>query len=418
MEDITQIHITDYDYNLPEERIAKHPLPVRDQSKLLLFRSGEISHTIFQNLPNYLPSGSLMVFNNTRVIQARLYFHKDTGALVEIFCLEPFSPKDYERIFNCQGSCEWVCLIGNRKKWKNGVLQRTLPFGDGEITLFAEQKGEEGTGFVVRFSWDRPEVTFSEILNAAGELPIPPYLNRPTEESDLRNYQTVYSKIKGSVAAPTAGLHFTEDVLKQLDACGIERNEITLHVGAGTFKPVKSETIAGHEMHSEYISVSLNSVNALLRHDGQCTAVGTTAVRTLESLYYIGEMLLRNPDADEEQLRVSQWQPYASEGNDQTNTMKARAVSHEDEIHALEAIRDWMQRNSLCVFHTQTQIIIVPGYRYHYVKRIITNFHMPKSTLLLLVSAFIGDKWHEIYDYALANDFRFLSYGDSSLLIP
>ena len=405
MEETRHIHIDDYDYGLPEARIAKHPVEERDRSKLLVYDKGSISDTTFHHITDFLPQGSLMVFNNTKVILARLHFHKETGALIEIFCLEPFSPKDYERIFQQKSSCEWLCLIGNRKKWKEGPLHLRLPWKDRDITLSAEHRGVSGSSDIIRFSWDNPDICFSEILSLAGELPIPPYLNRNAEDKDKKDYQTVYSKIEGSVAAPTAGLHFTESVLEAIDRKGIERNEITLHVGAGTFKPVKSEEIAGHEMHSEYIYVPLTSIEALLRHGGECICVGTTSVRTIESLYYIGANILANPALSEEELKVRQWQPYES----------APGISG---IQALEAIRKYLLDNHLTALHTSTQIIIAPGYRYHYVKHIVTNFHMPKSTLLLLVSAFIGEDWRKVYQYALEHDFRFLSYGDSSLLTP
>lgn len=405
MEDTRHIHINDYDYPLPEARIAKHPVAERDHSKLLIYDKGSISDTTFHHITDFLPQGSLMVFNNTKVILARLHFHKETGALIEIFCLEPFSPKDYERIFLQKSGCEWLCLIGNRKKWKEGPLRLKLQWKDCDITLSAEHRGVSGNSDIIRFSWDNPDLCFSEILSIAGELPIPPYLNRDAEDKDKKDYQTVYSKIEGSVAAPTAGLHFTESVLDAIDRKGIERNEITLHVGAGTFKPVKSEEIEGHEMHSEYIYVPLSSIEALLRHQGECICVGTTSVRTIESLYYIGANILANPALSEEELKVRQWQPYET----------TPAISG---IQALEAIRKYLLDNRLTALHTSTQIIIAPGYRYHYVRHIVTNFHMPKSTLLLLVSAFIGEDWRKVYQYALQHDFRFLSYGDSSLLTP
>ena len=401
------IRIDDYDYPLPEERIAKYPKAERDSSKLLLYRNGEVKEDRFVNLPDYLPAGALMVFNNTKVIQARLHFRKETGALIEVFCLEPHTPTDYQLSFSTRGSVTWTCLIGNLKKWKEGTLKRTVDVGNKHLTLTAERLGVSGTGHEVRFAWDAADVSFSEVLDAIGELPIPPYLNRPTEESDLRTYQTVYSKVEGSVAAPTAGLHFTQRVLEALDAKGIERNEVTLHVGAGTFKPVKSEEIAGHTMHAEWIAVKRATIARLLAHGGECIAVGTTSVRTLESLYYIGVLISRNPSATADDLHVAQWMPYeyASEEGKKLTT-----------IEALEAVGAWMDRNALPVLHTSTQIIIAPGYEYHIVRTIVTNFHQPKSTLLLLVSAFVGGDWRRIYDYALAHDFRFLSYGDSSLL--
>lgn len=409
MQDPKHIHIADYNYDLPDERIAKYPKAVRDESKLLLYRGGQISEDVFYNLPNYLPKGELMVFNNTKVIQARLHFHKSTGALIEVFCLEPHTPHDYQVNFATTRRVAWTCLIGNLKKWKEGKLERTINVGGKEVLLTAERVGVSGTGYEVVFDWGDDTVAFSEVLEAIGELPIPPYLNRETEASDLKTYQTVYSKVKGSVAAPTAGLHFTERVLAALDANGIERNEITLHVGAGTFKPVKSEEIGGHPMHSEWIVVKRESIERLLAHGGHCVAVGTTSVRTLESLYYIGVMLHRNPDAHQDDLHVPQWMPYEYAASPELKLTT---------VEALRAIVDWLDRNKLPVLHTSTQIIIAPGYEYHVVKAMVTNFHQPKSTLLLLVSALIGDNWCRVYDYALSHDFRFLSYGDSSLLIP
>lgn len=403
------IHISDYDYPLPDERIAKYPKAERDGSKLLLYRQGEISEDLFVNLSNYIAEGELMVFNNTKVIQARLHFHKQTGALIEVFCLEPHTPHDYQLSFSTTRRVVWTCLIGNLKKWKEGRLERIISVGGKEIVLTAERVGVSGTGYEVVFDWGDDTVSFSEVLEAIGELPIPPYLNRATEESDLRTYQTVYSKIKGSVAAPTAGLHFTDRVLKSLDSKGVERNEITLHVGAGTFKPVKSEEIGAHPMHSEWIAVKRESIERLLAHGGQCIAVGTTSVRTLESLYYVGVIIHNNPQANVDSLHVPQWMPY-----EYAASTEAKLTAEE----ALQEILDWMDRENLPVLQTSTQIIIAQGYEYHIVKAIVTNFHQPKSTLLLLVSALIGDDWHKVYDYALSHDFRFLSYGDSSLLIP
>ena len=409
MTDPKNIRIENYDYPLPDERIAKYPVKERDTSKLLIYNKGEISHTQFRELPGFLQTGNLMVFNNTRVIQARLHFRKPSGALIEVFCLEPVAPRDYEQMFQSTGNCRWSCLIGNRKKWKEGRLERHIEVKSCDITLSAEVIETEKTSYIVEFAWNGSGVSFAEVLDAAGELPIPPYLNRSTEDSDKTTYQTVYSKIKGSVAAPTAGLHFTDRVLKELDGKGVERDEITLHVGAGTFKPVKSETIGDHEMHHEFISVSLANIEKLMAHGGSCIAVGTTSVRTLESLYYIGVLLESNPDAGESELTVKQWLPYEYANNTEQpiSTMKA-----------LGNIRDYLVRNSLHTLTANTQIIISPGYDYHIVKAIITNFHQPKSTLLLLVSALIGENWRKVYKYALENDFRFLSYGDSSLLIP
>ena len=405
------ITISDYNYELPDERIAKYPLAQRDHSKLLVYRHGEVGEDVFFNLPQHLPQGALMVFNNTRVIQARMHFRKANaegaklGALIEVFLLEPAQPADYEQMFQIRGRCSWLCLVGNLKKWKNGGrLSRQLTIGDRQLTLTADYQGVQGTSHLIEFTWDCADVSFAELIDAAGELPIPPYLNRNTEESDKTTYQTVYSKIKGSVAAPTAGLHFTPEVLSALDAHGIDREEVTLHVGAGTFKPVKSATIGEHAMHTEYIAVRRETIAKLLAHDCQAIAVGTTSVRTLESLYYMGLKTLRNPDVGEEDLHVSQWEPYESEtGN---------------VAQALQALLSWMDCHQLKVLHSSTQIIIAPGYDYKIVKMLVTNFHQPQSTLLLLVSAFVHGDWHKIYDYALSHDFRFLSYGDSSLLIP
>ncbi|MBQ5506086.1 MAG: S-adenosylmethionine:tRNA ribosyltransferase-isomerase [Prevotella sp.] len=401
------IHISDYTYELPDERIAKFPIAQRDHSKLLVYRHGEMSEDVFYHLPDYLPTGALMVFNNTKVIQARIHFRKETGALIEVFLLEPAAPSDYELMFQTHGHCEWYCLVGNQKKWKEGSLRRSLEVNGVTLTLQATRLGEHGTSQHIAFDWDNDNVSFAEMLDAVGELPIPPYLNRETQESDKTTYQTVYSKIKGSVAAPTAGLHFTDQVLSELDAHGIDREELTLHVGAGTFKPVKSEEIGGHEMHSEYISVHKQTLEKLLRHHASAIAVGTTSVRTLESLYYMGVKLEQNPNLTEEQLHVNQWEPYQ--------------LSAEQEItpeKAIQNLLDYLKRNDLNTLHTSTQIIIAPGYQYKIVKMLVTNFHQPQSTLLLLVSAFVHGDWRKIYDYALAHEFRFLSYGDSSLLIP
>lgn len=403
--DIKHIRIKDFDYPLPDDRIAKFPLPERDHSKLLVYRQGCVSEDHFYHLPAYLPAGALVVCNNTKVIQARLHFRKETGALIEVFLLEPFAPADYEQMFQCRGHCEWLCLVGNLKKWKEGTLRLAVTMGGIQVVLTATRLETHATSHRVAFDWDNPQVSWAELLEAVGELPIPPYLNRATEESDKETYQTVYSKIKGSVAAPTAGLHFTDRVLADLDAHGLEREELTLHVGAGTFKPVKSEEIEGHTMHTEFISVGRRTLERLIAHDGEAIAVGTTSVRTLESLYYMGAKLIARPDLSEEQLHVTQWEPY--ETHPEVTT-----------VEALRALLDYLDRHDLPALHSSTQIIIVPGYQFHVVKMLVTNFHQPQSTLLLLVSAFVKGDWRKIYDYALAHDFRFLSYGDSSLIIP
>lgn len=362
---------------------------------------------VFYNLPDYLPEGALVVMNNTKVIRARLHFHKATGALIEVFCLEPHTPADYQISFATRGSVTWTCLIGNLKKWKEDVLERPVNVGGQTVMLRAERLGVCGTGHEVRFSWTDDSLTFSEVLEAIGELPIPPYLNRETEASDLQTYQTVYSKVKGSVAAPTAGLHFTSRVLEALAERGVELDEVTLHVGAGTFKPVKSTEIGGHEMHAEQIAVSRHTIERLIAHGGQCVAVGTTSVRTLESLYYIGVAVHDNPSLSPDDLNVTQWQPY---------DYAAAVATPLTTLEALKSLLDYMQRGDLPVIHASTRIIIAPGYQFHIVKTLITNFHQPGSTLLLLVSAFVKGDWRRIYDYAMNHDFRFLSYGDSSLL--
>ena len=399
------IHISDYNYLLPDDKIAKFPKEQRDQSKLLVYQSGKIKEDIFYNLPKYLPKNSLMIFNNTKVIQARLHFKKVSGALIEIFLLEPSMPTDYELMFQTKGYCEWLCLIGNLKKWKEGILVKEFLYNGETVRIEATKKESIGTSHKVALKWDNTSLSFAELIDLIGELPIPPYLNRETEESDKTTYQTIYSKINGSVAAPTAGLHFTNNVLQDLDSYGIEREELTLHVGAGTFKPVKSEELSGHDMHTEYISVSKKTLEKLLSYDASAIAVGTTSVRTLESLYYMGVKLHSNPDLSEQELHITQWEPYK---------VKSSLPAKE----AIEEIIKYLDRNNLSTLHSSTQIMIAPGYNYKIVKLLITNFHQPQSTLLLLVSAFVKGNWKTIYDYALAHDFRFLSYGDSSLLIP
>ncbi len=406
METVRNIKIKDYNYPLPDERIAKFPLAERDHSKLLIYRKGDIGEDKFYNVAEYLPKGALMVFNNTKVIQARMHFRKDTGALIEVFLLEPFAPADYEQMFQTTSECSWLCLVGNLKKWKGQQLRREIDVKGKTVAVTVDYEGEHHTSHLIKFSWNNPGVSFAEIIDAAGELPIPPYLNRETQESDKTTYQTVYSKIKGSVAAPTAGLHFTEKVLETVDNHGIDREEITLHVGAGTFKPVKSDEIGGHDMHSEFVCVHRSTIEKLLAHDAKAIAVGTTSVRTLESLYYVGLKLLRDNTLAEEELHVNQWEPYAAD---------VEKVAPTDALRQILAYMDGKKTNTL---HFSTQIIIAPGYDYKIVNMLVTNFHQPQSTLLLLVSAFLHGDWKKVYDYALAHDFRFLSYGDSSLLIP
>ncbi|WP_315396659.1 S-adenosylmethionine:tRNA ribosyltransferase-isomerase [Hoylesella nanceiensis] len=402
---IKEISIKDYNYELPDERIAKFPKAERDHSKILIYNKGNIVEDTFYNIVNFLPENALMVFNNTKVIQARLHFQKQSGAHIEIFLLEPAEPFDYELMFQTKEECVWVCMIGNLKKWKEGVLTKEIDINGHSVTIKAQRLEQVGASHKVRLSWDDASLSFAELIDVIGELPIPPYLNRDTQESDKTTYQTVYSKIKGSVAAPTAGLHFTKDVLSEIDKKGIVREELTLHVGAGTFKPVKSELISEHDMHTEYISVSKSTLETLRKFNASAIAVGTTSVRTLESLYYIGLKLHNNPHLTDEQLAVKQWEPY-----EQTANITA--------FEAIETIIKYLEDNDLDTLHSSTQIMIAPGYEYKIVKMLVTNFHQPQSTLLLLVSAFIGDNWHKVYNYALEHDFRFLSYGDSSLLIP
>ena len=415
------IHISDYNYDLPDSRIAKFPVSPRDTSKLLIYRHGEISDDIFYNLPKYLPQKSLMVFNNTKVIQARMHFRKETGALIEVFLMEPAAPTDYELMFQTRGECSWLCMVGNLKKWKEGSLVRTFDVAGSTINFKATMRRDiidtksGGTNYWVDFAWDNPQVSFAEILDAVGELPIPPYLNRETQDSDKTTYQTVYSKIKGSVAAPTAGLHFTDKVLAAIDAAGVRREELTLHVGAGTFKPVKSEEIDGHTMHTEYVCVRRDTLQTLLDYDCCAIAVGTTSVRTLESLYYMGVKLEANPDAAEEDLHVCQWEPYEKADGTPVDGNLIDGITPQKAISNIIA---WLDKNNLKTLHSSTQIIIAPGFEYKIVKVLVTNFHQPQSTLLLLVSAFLKGDWRNVYDYALSHDFRFLSYGDSSILIP
>ena len=403
MADVKDICIDDYNYELPDGRIAKYPLPERDKSKLLVWKNGRITESLFRNISEYIPENALLVFNNTKVIQARLIFRKETGAAIEIFCLEPQEPSDYARAFAQTQSCTWVCLVGNSKRWKEGKLGCTVH--GARCTV--ERIESYGETHLIRFEWDNRDWTFADVLEKFGELPIPPYLNRKTEAGDKESYQTVYSKIEGSVAAPTAGLHFTDAVFQSLQEKKIECEELTLHVGAGTFKPVKSKALSGHEMHFEWFSVKKSTIEQLIEKEGQVFAVGTTSVRTLESLYYTGVILENCPDAKPEELTVGQWTPYPKSEEQQPMPVSK----------ALKNLLNYMERNRLETLTTRTQIMIAPSYTFKIVNGMITNFHQPKSTLLLLISAFVGSRWREIYDYALANDFRFLSYGDSSLLM-
>ena len=412
------LRINDYNYPLPDERIAKYPLTQRDHSKLLIYKNGQVSEDIFYHIGNYIPADSLLIYNNTRVIQARLVFHKQSateheGARIEIFCLGPTEPSDYQLALGSTTGCVWKCMVGNLKKWKSGPLHTTLSTAINSklstLNLTAERLSTIGNTHQIRFSWNDPTVSFAEILDALGELPIPPYLNRPTEESDKTTYQTVYSRIKGSVAAPTAGLHFTDKVLDDLRQQGIKISELTLHVGAGTFQPVKTEDANEHVMHTEIIAVPKQTIMDIIHNLGHIVAVGTTSMRTLESLYYIGAL---------KTLSVPQFAPYEDQQPTSPAAPSALHVTHSaiSTKDALQTIVDYLNETNQDTLHAETMIMIKPGYEFHVVDQLITNFHQPKSTLLLLVSAFVKGDWRTIYDYALSHDFRFLSYGDSSIL--
>ena len=397
------ININDFDYPLPDERIAKFPLERRSDSKLLIYRNGDITARHFCNLAEELPAGSLLVFNNTKVIRARVIMHKPSGARIEVFCLEPHQPADYERAFAVKQQCEWSCIVGNLKKWKEGFVQIDFDYEGVACQLRAEIKERGEREHIVRFEWD-VDLTFGQLLEYLGRIPIPPYLNRESEEIDLTRYQTVYSKFEGSVAAPTAGLHFTTDMIEDMRSRGFGFDEVTLHVGAGTFLPVKSENAAQHPMHTEHFEVRLKTLENLLEHVGDVTAVGTTSVRTLESLPVLAWRINQSGEPREEQV-IGQWESY-----DIPHDFSDRDV--------LQTLIAYMREKGLERLKAATQIMITPlGFRFRIVSRIVTNFHQPKSTLLLLVSAYIGDDWRRMYKYALDNDFRFLSYGDSSLLI-
>jgi len=405
MTDLESIKISDYVYNLPVNRIAKHPLPNRDHSKLLIYKDGEISDTVFNKISNYLPESSLLVFNNTRVIHARLRFTKETGANIEIFCLEPVAPSSYELSLASNHETSWECLVGNLKKWKTDVLSMNVTVNNFSFVLKAEKIKQKSKSQLIKFSWDRDDISFSEIIETVGTIPIPPYLNRESEVSDNLNYQTVYAKYDGSVAAPTAGLHFTDSILNNLKKRRIEKLELTLHVGAGTFKPVTDDLIGTHEMHPEHFYMDRSQIIKLINNIVGVIAVGTTSVRTLESLYWLGLMISEGKVKSSNDFFIDQWIPYK---------LKPKLNA----LDSLNGILEFMQKNNMEKIYGITRIIIVPGYRFKIVKGIITNYHMPRSTLLLLVAAFIGKDWRKVYDYALNNDFRFLSYGDSSLLLP
>lgn len=396
------IKINDFTYDLPESKIARYPLTSRDKSKLLVWQNGKITESVFDQCTTFLPEKAQLVFNNTRVIHARLFFRKETGSKIEIFCLEPVEPADYQIAFQQTKQATWKCMVGNLKKWKGEILHQTVDFSGKTVVLSAEKIEQNGNTVTVRFFWDQP-FSFAEIIEHTGILPIPPYLNRETEETDEETYQTVYAKIDGSVAAPTAGLHFTDAVFETFKTKGISTHEITLHVGAGTFQPVKAETLSGHTMHREMVIIPERIIRSFYKNPEKIIAVGTTSVRSLESLYWLG-LQLENGVFNAEKPEVLQWEPYETEPK----------ISLKK---SLENILDYLEKSKLEQIRFSTQIIILPGYHYKVIEGMFTNFHQPQSTLLLLIAAFLGEKWKEIYNYALANDFRFLSYGDSNLYL-
>lgn len=398
-----EIKISEFDYLLPDDRIAKFPVAQRDGSKLLIYRDGIVTQSVFREIGRELPEGAMLVFNNTKVIRARIIMYKPSGARIEIFCLEPYTPADYERAFAVRESCEWLCIIGNLKKWKGGPLAIEFEYEGAAYKLEAQLGERHGNEHIVMFRWNA-DMTFGQLLEHLGRLPIPPYLGRDSEESDNTRYQTVYSRIEGSVAAPTAGLHFTEDLIGEMRNNGFGFSEITLHVGAGTFLPVKEEDVKEHSMHTEHFEISVSMIKRLIANKGKIIPVGTTSVRTLESLPVLGYRIMRSGDPHAG-ATVGQWEAYAipEELND---------------TELLSKLADYMESNGTDILKASTQIMIMPGFRYRITNGLITNFHQPKSTLLLLVSALIGEDWRRVYDYALENDFRFLSYGDSSVLLP
>lgn len=395
------INIEEYNYPLPDERIAKFPLPERDHSKQLIWQEGALRKRHFYDLPEALPEGALLIFNNTKVFRARLIMHKPSGARLEVFCLEPHSPADYENAFSVKGECSWRCLVGGLKKWKEGPLEIEFEMNGTPCRLEAYRGEQVDKSHVITFRWDA-DATFGELIEHLGRIPIPPYLNRESQEIDNTRYQTVYSRIEGSVAAPTAGLHFTPRLIEELHTKGITTDEVTLHVGAGTFLPVKEEDATRHTMHTEHFVVRLSTLRNLIGSLGRIVSVGTTSTRTIESIAALGYRTLQCGTPESERV-VGQWEIYDIPEEQST-------------IELLKALEDWMVSEGVEQLSASTQIMITPHYRFRIVDALVTNFHQPKSTLLLLISAIVGEGWHEIYDYALQHDFRFLSYGDSSLL--
>lgn len=462
MNELQHININDFDYDLPDEKIAKFPLSKRDSSKLLVRRNNKISQDLFRNISDHLPKNSLLVFNNTKVINARMHFKKETGAVIEVFCLEPMSPVDYSISLASNKSCSWKCLVGNNKKWKEGSLKKVIEINKSETTVSITKLAQVGNSFEILFEWNNSDIHFSDILEISGNIPIPPYLNRDSQEIDKKRYQTIYSELDGSVAAPTAGLHFTDKVLADLSEKNIKTESVTLHVGAGTFHPVKSDLVSEHDMHTEHFIITKQNIENLIKHLGNITVVGTTSVRTLESTYQVAKQISLNPEKKDNAFLISQWSPYDLENpnrkiqdsrtksqepnnksqdskdkiqevrfKEKESNCKSQDSSSDEEIlkpktqnpkpdegetrDLLTTTLEWMNMNNFSQLNCATQIMILPGYEFKFTNRLITNFHQPKSTLLLLLSAFIGESWKEVYDYAKNNDFRFLSYGDSSL---
>lgn len=404
MKDPRSLRIDDFNYELPEERIAKFPRKEREHARLLIFEKDTINDGVFPDIQQVLQPGDMLVINETRVIPARLLFHKETGAEIEIFCLQPKNA-DHTSAMSAKQETTWEVLIGNAKKWKEGFLQKSISISNKNVVLSAERLDRESGEMIVRFRWNNDEISFSEIIAACGELPLPPYFERKAEEEDYQRYQTVFARHEGSVAAPTAGLHFTPAILDQLESSGVILNKLTLHVGSGTFKPVSAAEMTDHEMHGEFFSVSYTFLEKLLSHPGRIIPVGTTSMRTLESLYWIGLKLKMGAFAQGQSISIKQWEPYDLD-------------AHISPKEAIEAILEFLRKENSSELTGSTSVMIAPGYAFKYAAGLVTNFHLPKSTLILLVAALIGEKWRDVYDYALKNEFNFLSYGDSSILIP
>ena len=398
------IDLNEYDYELPADRIAQYPVNERDMSQLLIYKDNMICKDIFRNIDNHIPSDSLLVINNSRVIRARILFRKETGSIVEILCLEPLSPFEYELSLSSKNPVEWKCIVGNLKKWKGGIISTSFKYNGQKFKLSAEKLQPVDEVWKIRFSWNSPDLSFGEVIEATGHIPLPPYINREDEEEDIIRYQTVYSSIKGSVAAPTAGLHFTNHVFEKLEKKGIKSAELTLHVGAGTFQPVKSDNISDHSMHCEHFIVPVETIKLIIENLGKIISVGTISLRTLESLYWLGVKSIHNPDSFKKELTLGQWEPYET---DTKVTVK----------ESMESLINFLKESNQGYLQASTSIIIIPGYEFKMINGIVTNFHQPRSTLLLLISAWLGADWKKVYGFAAENGFRFLSYGESSLLL-